>query len=183
MSIRLPVLVLVLALLALVASSVLYRVVETEFAVKLRFGELVQSDIQPGLHFKAPVADDIRKVDTRILTLDARPESFYTIEKKRLEVDSFVKWQVEDVGAYYKATNGDEQRARSLLEDRINDNLRNEIGVRTLHEVVSGERDQIMSELTKSLGASASKDLGIRIIDVRVKRIDFPQEVSSAVYR
>lgn len=182
MSIRFPVLILLLAVVLLLSSNVIYRVLETQSAVKLHFGELTVSDIPPGLHFKWPVADDIRKVDIRILTLDARPESFYTEEKKRLEVDSFVKWRVVDVGAYYKATSGDEQVARSLLEDRINDNLRNEIGVRTLHEVVSGERDQMMAALTSSLDDTARSDLGIEIIDVRVKRIDFPQEVSSAVY-
>jgi len=179
---RLPVLALTLALLALLLSSVIYRVMEVETAVKLRFGELVESDIQPGLHFKWPLADEIRKVDSRLLTLDARPESFYTLEKKRLEVDSFVKWRVIDVGRYYKATNGDESRAKVLLANRVNDNLRNEIGVRTLHEVVSGQRDEMLANLTEGLDAAAQKDFGVEIIDVRVKRIDFPQEVSSAVF-
>lgn len=182
MSIRFPILVLVLALAALIATSVAYRILETESAVKLRFGELIEANIEPGLHFKIPIADQIKKIDTRLLTLDAPPDSSYTLEKKRLEVDSFAKWRVADVGAYYKATGGDEVLAKSLLADRVNDSLRNEIGLRTLHEVVSGERDQMITSLTESLNESSRNDLGVEIIDVRVKRIDFPQEVSSAVY-
>ena len=182
MSNRLPVLILIIALLMLAASSVFYRVMEVETAVKLRFGQLVESNIQPGLHVKIPFADEIRKVDARLLTLDARPESFYTLEKKRLEVDSFIKWRVVDVSKYYRATNGDEERAKVLLANRVNNNLRDEIGVRTLHEVVAGERDQMMATLTKGLHEATIVDFGIEIIDVRVKRIDFPQEVSSAVF-
>lgn len=182
MSNRFPVLVLIIALVALLLSSIFYRVMETQTAVKLRFGELVQTDIQPGLHTKIPFADVIRKVDARLLTLDARPESFYTVEKKRLEVDSYIKWRVNDVSKYYLATNGDEERANVLLANRVNNNLRDEIGVRTLHEVVAGERDQMMATLTSRLNAAAMTDFGIEVIDVRVKRIDFPQEVSSAVF-
>lgn len=179
---RLPIVVLIFALLMLLASNIFYRIAETETAVKLRFGELVQTDIAPGLHFKIPLADEIRKVDARLLTLDARPESFYTLEKKRLEVDSYIKWRVNEVGKYYRATNGDEERANVLLANRINNNLRDEIGVRTLHEVVAGERDQMMATLTARLNEAALTDFGIEVIDVRVKRIDFPQEVSSAVF-
>ncbi len=182
MSNRLPVLVLVFALAFLVVSSFLYRVTEMETAVKLRFGELIESNIAPGLHFKIPLVHEVRKVDKRLLTLDAAAESFYTFEKKRLVVDSFVKWRVKDVGAYYKATGGEEGRAGRLLENRINNNLRDEIGARTLHEVVSGERDQMMENLTASLNRAASDELGIEILDVRVKKIDFPQEVRSAVF-
>jgi len=179
---RFPIFVLLAALLLLVASSSVYRVLETQTAVKLRFGELVETAIQPGLHFKYPLADEIRKVDRRLLTLDARPESFYTLEKKRLEVDSYVKWRVHDVAMYYKATNGDEERAKVLLANRVNDNLRNEVGIRTLHEVVSGERDEMIANLTRTLNQDAIEELGVEIIDVRVKRIDFPQEVRSAVF-
>lgn len=182
MSNRLSSIALIAALALLLASSALYRVMETETAVKLRFGELVQSGIEPGLHVKIPLADVIRKVDQRLLTLDAPSESFYTLEKKRLEVDSFVKWRVYDVGTYYKATNGDEARAQSLLANRVNDKLRNEIGTRTLHEVVAGERDQLMANLTKGLDAAARVELGVEIIDVRIKRIDFPPEVRSSVF-
>lgn len=182
MSNRLPIVVLIVALLLLLSSSIFYRVLEVETAVKLRFGELVEANIKPGLHVKIPFADVIRKVDRRLLTLDARPESFYTVEKKRLEVDSFVKWRVVEVEKYYLATNGDEERAKVLLANRVNNDLRDEVGLRTLHEVVAGERDQMMATLTKRLHQAAMTDFGIEVIDVRVKRIDFPQEVSSDVY-
>ena len=182
MSNRLPIVVLITALLLLLATSVFYRVLEVETAVKLRFGELVEANIEPGLHLKIPFADVIRKVDRRLLTLDARPESFYTVEKKRLEVDSFVKWRVVEVEKYYLATNGDEERAKVLLANRVNNDLRDEIGLRTLHEVVSGERDQMMAALTARLHEAAMTDFGVEVIDVRVKRIDFPQEVSNDVY-
>jgi membrane protease subunit HflC len=182
MSNRLPIVVLTLALLLLLSSSIFYRVLEVETAVKLRFGELVEANIKPGLHLKIPFADVIRKVDRRLLTLDARPESFYTVEKKRLEVDSFVKWRVVEVEKYYLATNGDEERAKVLLANRVNNDLRDEVGLRTLHEVVAGERDQMMAALTERLHEAAMTDFGIEVIDVRVKRIDFPQEVSNDVY-
>lgn len=182
MSNRLPIVVLIVALLLLLSSSIFYRVLEVETAVKLRFGELVEANIKPGLHLKIPFADVIRKVDRRLLTLDARPESFYTVEKKRLEVDSFVKWRVVEVEKYYLATNGDEERAKVLLANRVNNDLRDEVGLRTLHEVVAGERDQMMATLTERLHEAAMTDFGIEVIDVRVKRIDFPQEVSNDVY-
>lgn len=182
MSNRLPIAILIVALLLLLSSSIFYRVLEVETAVKLRFGELVEANIKPGLHLKIPFADVIRKVDRRLLTLDARPESFYTVEKKRLEVDSFVKWRVVEVEKYYLATNGDEERAKVLLANRVNNDLRDEVGLRTLHEVVAGERDQMMATLTERLHDAAMTDFGIEVIDVRVKRIDFPQEVSNDVY-
>ena len=182
MSNRLPIFVLIIALMLLLASTIFYRVLEVETAVKLRFGELVSANIEPGLHVKIPFADVIRKVDRRLLTLDARPESFYTVEKKRLEVDSFVKWRVVEVEKYYLATNGDEERAKVLLANRVNNDLRDEIGLRTLHEVVAGERDQMMAALTERLHEAAITDFGVEVIDVRVKRIDFPQEVSNDVY-
>lgn len=182
MSNRLPIFILIVAVVFAVLSSSLFRITEMQRAVKLRFGELVESDIKPGLHLKVPFADDVKIMDARVLTLDARPESVYTVEKKRLEVDSFAKWRVLDVERYYKATGGDEARANQLLSNRINDNLRNQFGVRTLHDVVAGERDQMLAELTANLNQSSQLDLGVEVIDVRVKRIDFPPEVSSAVF-
>jgi len=179
---RIPFIAFILVAVFVFASSFMYRLTEMEAGVKLQFGELIGSNIPPGLHFKIPLVHEIRKVDKRLLTLDANAESFYTFEKKRLVVDSFVKWRVKDVGAYYKATGAEELRAARLLENRINNNLRDEIGARTLHEVVSGERDQMMKNLTESLNQAASEELGIEIIDVRVKKIDFPQEVRSAVF-
>lgn len=177
------VVVIGLVVVALVASLTLFRVNEKEKAVQLRFGALVVDDIQPGLHVKIPFIDDVRKFDGRVLTVDAPPESFYTVQKKRLIVDSFAKFRVVDVGTYYRATGGDEFIARNRLAARVNDGLRNEFGTRTLNEVVSGERDSLMKKLTDELNTTVRDSLGIEILDVRVKRIDLPEEISDDVYR
>lgn len=172
-----------LFLLVILADSSLFVVKETERAVKLRFGRLVESDIQPGLGWKYPWADEVRKFDSRILTLDAPPESFLTVQKKRLIVDSFAKWRIADVDTYYKATGGNEDQAMNRLAKRVNDGLRNEFGTRTLHEVVSGERDQLMQSIQEGLNRHTRESLGVEVVDVRVKRIDLPPEVSDAVFR
>ena len=175
--------VIVLFLAIILADSSLYVVKETERAVKLRFGRLIESDVRPGLHVKLPLADDIRKFDGRVLTLDANPESFLTVQKKRLIVDSFAKWRIADVDTYYKATGGNEAQAMNRLAKRVNDGLRNEFGSRTLNEVVSGERDQLMQDIKDGLNERVRESLGVEIVDVRVKRIDLPPEVSNAVLR
>jgi len=176
-------LIIGLVVVALVASSALFVVSETERGVKLRFGRLIEADIQPGLHYKMPFADQVKIFDARVLTLDATAASFFTIEKKRLIVDSYAKWRIADVEAYYKATGGVESVANSRLANRVNNGLRNEFGSRTLHEVVSGERDALMRSITEQLNATVLESLGIEVVDVRVKRIDLPDEVSSQVYR
>ncbi|MBB1485001.1 protease modulator HflC [Oceanospirillum sediminis] len=176
-----PALVLI-AILALVVSNSLYIVDETERAIKLRFGQIVESDIQPGLHFKIPVLNTIRKFDARVLTMDARPQRYLTLEKKAVIVDSFIKWRIASVQAYYEATSGDELVAARLLAPRVDEGLRNQFGERTMYEVVSGERDEIMNELTSKLNEITKAELGIEIRDIRVKRIDLPPEVSHAVY-
>ena len=175
--------VIVVAILLMVASSTLYVVSETERGVKLRFGRLIEADIQPGLHIKMPFADDVRLFDARVLTVDAQPASFFTVEKKRLIVDSYAKWRIANVETYYKATGGVETVARNRLANRVNNGLRNQFGTRTLHEVVSGERDALMEDITSDLNESVLGSLGIEVVDVRVKRIDLPQEVSSQVFR
>jgi len=175
--------VIVLFLAIILADSSLYVVKETERAVKLRFGRLIESDVRPGLHVKLPLADDIRKFDGRVLTLDANPESFLTVQKKRLIVDSFAKWRIADVDTDYKATGGNEAQAMNRLAKRVNDGLRNEFGSRTLNEVVSGERDQLMQDIKDGLNERVRESLGVEIVDVRVKRIDLPPEVSNAVFR
>jgi membrane protease subunit HflC len=175
--------VIVVAVLLMVASSTLYVVSETERGVKLRFGRLIEADIQPGLHIKMPFADDVRLFDARVLTVDAQPASFFTVEKKRLIVDSYAKWRIANVETYYKATGGVETVARNRLANRVNNGLRNQFGTRTLHEVVSGERDALMEDITSDLNESVLGSLGIEVVDVRVKRIDLPQEVSSQVFR
>tara|TARA_B110000483_G_scaffold150687_1_gene179435 strand:+ start:78 stop:947 length:870 start_codon:yes stop_codon:yes gene_type:complete len=164
-------------------SNTLYVISEFERGITLRFGQLIEADIQPGLHVKIPFLDDVRRFDARILTVDAQPASFFTIEKKRLIVDSYAKWKIANVETYYKATNGVERTAENRLAKRINDGLRNQFGTRTLREVVSGERDLLMKNITQELNTSVRDELGIEIVDIRVKRIDLPQEVSSQVFR
>ncbi|MCL4145447.1 UNVERIFIED_CONTAM: hypothetical protein GTU68_006789 [Idotea baltica] len=128
------------------------------------------------------MAEKVRKFDARVLTLDAEPSSFFTVEKKRLIVDAFSKWRIADVDTYYKATGGNEAVAQDRLASRVNDGLRNQFGERTLHEVVSGERDQLMKHITENLNTTVRESLGIEVVDVRVKGIDLPSEVSEQVY-
>jgi len=175
-------LTIILVLTVAVATQSLYVVNETERAVKLRFGEIVQFDVSPGLHFKWPILNTVRKFDARILTLDAPPQRYLTSEKKALMVDSFVKWRVKDVAKFYTTSGGDEDRLNRLLAQRVDTGLRNEFGVRTVKEVVSGERDQLMTALSNNLDRVAQSELGVEIIDLRVKKIDLPQEVSESVY-
>ncbi|MGY8850301.1 MAG: protease modulator HflC [Pseudomonadales bacterium] len=174
---------IVVLVLLIGASSSLFVVSEFERGVKLQFGKLVEADIQPGLHVKIPFVDNVRIFDARILTVDAQPASFFTIEKKRLIVDSYAKWRIANVETYYKATGGVESVAHNRLANRVNNGLRNQFGTRTLHEVVSGERDLLMKNITAELNDSVLDSLGIEVVDVRVKRIDLPQEVSSQVFR
>jgi len=176
------VLVVVLVLFAVLALDGVYLVHQTERALLLRFGAVRAADVQAGLHFKLPIADQVKITDARVQTLDSPTEVFYTLEKKPLQVDAFVKWRVEDVLKYYTATQFDEQRAERLLTERTNEGLRNQISRRGMHEVVSGQRDALMEELTADLDNFMRRDVGVTVIDVRVKRIDLPAEVSSAVY-
>lgn len=171
-----------LFLVVVLASNTLFVVKETERAVMLQFGELVNSDIQPGLHVKIPWVNNVRKFDARIQTEDATPQRFLTLEQKALDVDSYAKWRIVDVGQFYVSTRGNVGTAGNLLAQRINDGLRDQIGTRTLIEVVAGERDQLMLDLTEELNESTAADIGIEVIDVRVKRIDLPDDVRSSVY-
>lgn len=172
-----------LGVLTVIAMGTLFIIKETERGVLLQFGRLVEADIQPGLHVKMPFINEVRKFDARVLTLDTRPERYLTVEKKGMIVDSYAKWRIKDVGKYYIATNGEESRAERLLAQRVNEGLRNEFGGRSLQEVVSGERDQLMSELTIQLNSFTQTTLGIEVVDVRVKRIDLPEQVSESVYK
>lgn len=172
----------ILVALGLLGANSFFIVTELERAVLLEFGRVVRDDIKPGLHLKLPIINQVRKFDARVLTSDAPAERFLTQEKKAVIVDSFAKFRIEDVQTFYTATSGDERRAEELLKQRINDGLRNEIGKRTLHEVVSGERDELMHVLTDNLNQVAQDELGVIVVDVRVKRIDLPPEVSQSVY-
>ncbi|MXY52520.1 MAG: protease modulator HflC [Gammaproteobacteria bacterium] len=182
MNVKLIVAVIVLVLGAVLVSNAVFTVHETERALLLRFGAVERADIAPGLHIKMPIAEDVRKFDGRVLTLDAPAARYYTLEKKPLVVDMFAKWKVGDVQRYYTASSGDETRARNLLQERVNEGLRNQISRRDMHEVISGERDQLMQELTRDLNEVMSREMGVNVVDVRVKKIDLPPEVSVAVY-
>ena len=172
-----------LVFLALVVGgNSLFVIKQTERAVMLRFGEIVQDDIQPGLHVKIPWVNTIRKFDCRILTEDSPQQRFLTLEQKFLEVDSFAKWRIKDVRQFYVSTGGDVAIAGSRLAERINDGLRDQIAARSLQEVVAGERDQLMLALTAQLNETSVADLGVEVIDVRVKRIDLPDDVRQSVY-
>lgn len=182
MSARGVVLLFVVAVTIVMGMNSVFVVTELERAVLLEFGRVVRDDIPPGLHFKKPFINDVRKFDGRLTTLDAPAERYLTLEKKALIVDSFAKYRIKNVQTYYTSTSGDERRARDLLKQRINNGLRNEISSRTLHEVVSGERDELMKILTHNLNVVTTEELGIEVVDVRVKRIDLPPEVSQSVY-
>ena len=169
-------------LVVVIAGNSLFVVKETERAVMLQFGELVNNDIEPGLHAMIPWVNTVRKFDARLLTEDSPRRRYLTLEQKALEVDSYAKWRIIDVGQFYVSTRGEVSTAGRLLAERINDGLRDQIGARTLAEVVAGERDQLMLALTADLNETTAADLGIEIIDVRVKRIDLPDDVRSSVY-
>lgn len=175
--------ILAAVLVLFVVSNSLFVIKETERGVLLRFGEVVNPDLKPGLHFKIPFVNNVRKFDGRVLTVDSQPERYFTQEKKALIVDSYAKFRVADTAKFYTATNGDESRAMGLLSQRINDGLRNQVAVRTIQEVVSGERDQLMEEITTELNKVALRELGVEVVDVRVKQIDLPPDVSESVYR
>ena len=175
--------ILLAVLVLFIASNALYVIKETERGVLLQFGEVVNPDIQPGLHVKIPFVNNVRKFDGRILTVDSQPERFFTQEKKALIVDSYAKFKVADTQKFYTATNGEESRAMGLLAQRINDGLRNQVAVRTVQEVVSGQRDQLMVDLAEKLNDVALAELGVQLVDVRVKQIDLPPDVSESVYR
>ena len=154
---------------------------ERELAVKFRFGEFERADYKPGLHWKIPFVNTVRKFDSRILTLDAEPGSYLTVEKKNVIVDAFIKWRISDVANYYKTMSGDERRAGQRLSQVIKNGLRDEFGKRTIQEAISGERAEIMNVITAQIEAQAQQ-FGIEVVDVRIKRIELPPEVSGSVY-
>ena len=175
--------IVVLALVVLVTGVFsMYQVAEWEKAILFRLGEIVKTDVQPGLHFKIPFVNNVRKFDGRRLTLDVEPERFLTVEKKIVIVDSFVMWRIADAKRFYTAVMGDERNARQRLEQIVKDGMRGQFSKRTVNQVVSEERDTITKDLTIAASAQAGQ-IGIEIVDVRVKRVDLPSEVSNSVYR
>jgi membrane protease subunit HflC len=168
---------------ALLVSMSLFTVDQRQAALVFQLGEIVDTKLKPGLYFKVPLVQNVRNFDTRIMTLDpADPERFITSEKKNVLVDYFVKWRITNVRTFYVSFGGDEARAINRLAQTVNDGMRAEFGKRTVHDVVSGERDDVMDALRKSANADA-KRFGVEVLDVRVKRVDLPSEVSESVYR
>jgi membrane protease subunit HflC len=173
---------IIIALFLLVSSS-LYIVDQRQKAIVFQLGEVVDVKENPGLYFKIPMVQNVRFYDSRILTMDAEePERYITSEKKNVLVDLFVKWRIIDVKQYYISVRGDETLARVRLAQTINSALRDEFGNRTVHEVVSGQRDLIMESTRKNADADARK-IGVEVVDVRLKRVDLPAQVSESVYR
>lgn len=168
---------------AMLLSAVIFTVDQRQFAIVFQLGEVRQVITEPGLHVKVPFIQNVRFFEKRVLTLDSNePERFITSEKKNVLVDSFVKWRIIDPRLYYESVNGDEARARTRLSQTVNAGLREEFGKRTVHDVVSGERDKIMEDMRGKADQDARK-IGVQIVDVRLKRVELPQEVSEAVYR
>ena len=174
--------VLILAVIILLANS-LFIVTDKQTAILLRFGEIIDPKIESGLHFKVPILNTVRKFDSRVLTLDAVPQPYFTEEKKRLIVDAFVKWRISDNEQFYITSSGGQLGAlRTLLTQRVDEGLRNQFGKRTVQDVISGERDELMKALTADLNKVANSELGVEVIDVRVKKIELPSEVNDSVY-
>src|SRR5947208_8247642 len=175
--------VAILVLIALVVSGTLYTVDQRQHAIVFQLGEIKGVVEKPGLHFKIPLLQNVRLFDMRILTYDdAEPLRFLTQGNRPVLVDSFVKWHIIDARQYYVSVQGDEFRAQTRIRQTVSGTLRDEFGVRTVHEVVSGERDQIMARVREKVDQDL-KRIGVGIIDVRLKRVDLPQEVSESVYR
>ncbi len=172
---------IIIAVIAFIIMSSTYKVDQRETAIKFRFKEIVETNIEPGLHIKIPFIDTIKKFNRQILTLDAKPDRFLTNEKKYVKVDFFVKWRILDASTFYRATRGDISRAQNRLEGIMKDGLRNEFSKRTILEAISGERGKIMTSL-RSKSNTDAKELGIEIVDARVSQIDFPETVSESVF-
>ena len=174
---------LIIAMVVIVVGwNSFYIVAQTERGLVLQFGKVVRDDVPPGLHFKLPFVQEAKLFDGRLLTLDTATQRYLTLEKKALMVDSFAKWRIANVQRYYTATSGLRSIAEERLSRQLESGLRNEVARRTLHEVVAGERDQLMADITADLNESARRELGIEVIDVRVKGMDLPREVNRSVF-
>lgn len=180
---RLNLLVAIVVTVLVVVAMSMFTVDQRQYALVFQLGEVKRIITEPGLNFKIPMIQNVRYFDRRILTLDNNdPERFITSEKKNVLVDSFVKWRIIDPKLYYISVGGDEARAKTRLNQTVNAGLREEFGKRTVHDVISGERDRIMEDMRSKADADARK-IGVQIVDVRLKRVELPNEVSEAVYR
>jgi len=177
------VLAILAALLILLGLNSMFVVKEGENALLLQFGRIVRTDYQPGLHFKLPLVQQAVFFDNRILSMDAPPERYFTSEKKSVNVDFYVKWRIADNAAYYRATSGDQNQAVQRLTPIVKDALRFEFNSRTLQDLIAGGRQDITSRVRQQTDAAAGRNLGIEVLDVRIKRIDLPDEVSESVYK
>ncbi|MFZ9963227.1 MAG: protease modulator HflC [Burkholderiales bacterium] len=175
--------IVILAILVIGISTSLFTVDQRQRAMVFRLGEIVSVKSEPGLYWKLPLIEEVRVFDARIHTVDTEePERFLTSEKKNVLVDSFVKWKISDITQYYISVGGDERRAQDRLNKTVNDSLRAEFGKRTVHQVISGERDAIMEAMRQRVEEDAKK-IGVEVLDVRLKRVDLTQEISESVYR
>ncbi|MGK2924497.1 MAG: protease modulator HflC [Lysobacterales bacterium] len=174
-------LILIVALAVLGVSS-LFIVSETEYAIKFQLGRIVKADYQPGLHFKLPFVNNVRKFDRRVLTLDTNPEQMLTAEQKFVAVDSFVKWRIVDVSRFYTSTQGNELVALSRLDSIVKDRIRNQIAARELVQVISEQRVVIMQDIARAANEAAA-EFGIEVVDVRIKAIELPDDVRESVFR
>ena len=175
-------LVAVIVLLFIVANGAVYTVSEGQKAVVTRFGQVISYNDQPGLHFKTPFVETVQYFDGRVQTLDTEPETFLTIEKKSVVVDSYVKWRISNLLKFYVAVGGNALQARERLAQVVNSGLRNQFGKRTVQEVIAGDRSKIMHTITADTNRRAA-EYGIHVIDVRIDRIDLPKQVSESVYQ
>ncbi len=180
---RLPLFAAAIFAIFTAVGAMVFTVDQRQYAIVFQLGEIKEVIKEPGLSFKWPMIQNVRFFDSRILTLDSvEPERFLTAEKKPVLVDSFVKWRIADVKQYYISVGGDEMLAKTRLSQTVNSGLREEFGKRTVHDVVSGVRDKIMDDVQKKADTDA-RQIGVEIVDVRLKRVDLPPEVSESVYR
>ncbi|MFT5505344.1 MAG: membrane protease subunit HflC [Gammaproteobacteria bacterium] len=173
---------ILLVIVGVIISMSTFIVNEREIAIKFKLGEIVESNYEPGFYFQIPIINNVVKFDSRILTMDTPSERFLTVEKKNVIVNSFVKWRISDPKTFYTSTGGDERRAITRMASIINNELKGQIASKSMREVISGERATIMQQVTDNAGVKV-QDLGVELIDVRVKKVELPEEVSANVYR
>ena len=182
MTVNLRFALILLAILGVIVYLSTFIVHERELAIKFQLGEIVESEYEPGIYLQYPLINNVRKFDSRILTMDTPSERFLTVEKKNVIVNSFVKWRIVDPKVFYTSTGGDPIQAIARMSSIINNELKGKIASKSMREVISGERATIMQEVTDKAGVKI-QDLGIELIDVRVKKVELPEEVSANVYR
>ncbi|MBP9216192.1 MAG: protease modulator HflC [Agitococcus sp.] len=165
-----------------ILSSTVYTIRETQRGILVQFGEIIDANLSAGIGLKIPFMHEVKKFDIRTQVTDTERTEYLTQENKFLIVDSYVLWRIIDLKKYFTVTGGDTRKAESLLMARVNDSLKNKVSERTVHEVVAGQRDQMMQQLTQETNTLAKKEFGIEVVDVRVKRVDFPESISESIY-